>query len=135
MRVGAACGEGIYFAPDSGTSLGYCQSLPNLYPNSALGNNLQIIALCEVIKLPFNQEVTFEAEINAEDPETKSTKTLHGHLNDNGWCYTLTMNEACVTRFVFASFDNNVDINVVSNPPKNIPSLIQVLKKRANINI
>lgn len=125
MQVGAAHGPGIYFAPDSSTSLGYSQTFKNLYPNSKLGENLQVIALCEVINLPLGETMNITVDVHG------NKKKLTGFLKDHGWCLTLTMDEACIVRFLFVNLDRGV--NVVQNPPTKIPNLIQVLKMRANI--
>ncbi len=64
MSAGAAYGKGIYFATDSATSLGYCQSryhysssfagptaVPQAshWPKSMFGSRLTCLALCEII--------------------------------------------------------------------------------------
>lgn len=130
MGVGAAHGEGIYFAPESMTSLSYSRSFQNMYPGSQLGENLNIIALCEVIKLPLNKDVVFNATIDADGSKSR-TKTVRGVLKNHQWCYTLTMNEACIVRFLFVNLNQHA--NVINNPPQNIPNLNQVLKLRAHI--
>eukprot|EP01126_Amoeba_proteus_P050158 TRINITY_DN5905_c0_g1_i2.p1 TRINITY_DN5905_c0_g1~~TRINITY_DN5905_c0_g1_i2.p1 ORF type:complete len:489 (-),score=96.86 TRINITY_DN5905_c0_g1_i2:167-1447(-) len=49
MSTGAAYGNGIYMAQDSGTSLGYAAAA-NGWPNSMFGEHgLQCVAICEVI--------------------------------------------------------------------------------------
>ena len=50
----SACGAGIYLAKDSGYSLGYARQGENKWSKTSLGKNLSVIALCEVIKLPFS---------------------------------------------------------------------------------
>lgn len=130
MGVGAAHGEGIYFAPESMTSLSYSRTFQNMYPGSQLGENLNIIALCEVIKLPLNKDVVFNATIDADGSKSRF-KTVRGVLKNHQWCYTLTMNEACIVRFLFVNLNQHA--NVINNPPQNIPNLNQVLKLRAHI--
>ena len=131
QQNGAALGSGIYFAPESGTSIGYSRSLPNSYRNSYLCDNLQVIALCEVVNLPINKEVSVTVEIDSNDVTKKKTKTLKGSLNDHSWALTLTLEEACIVRFVFVNL--KAQVNVSSNPPRNIPTMNQVLKLRANL--
>lgn len=127
-KNGRAHGPGIYFAHNSGTSLSYATSGKNLYSNSKLDKNLQIIALCEVINLPLNTETQFVAKgLNGEKI------TLKGGLNDHGWCMTLTMNEASIVRFLFVNL--SVDVDVTRTPIRNIPTLDQVLRKRAHLDI
>ena len=50
MRVGQAYGAGIYLASNASTSSGYVVNSPNNYRNSSFGQNLTLIALCEVAK-------------------------------------------------------------------------------------
>lgn len=128
QQNGKAHGPGIYFAHNSGTSLSYATPGKNLYSKSELDKNLRIVALCEVINLPLNTKTNFVANgLNGEKI------TLNGSLNDHGWCMTLTMNEASIVRFVFVNL--SADVNVTSTPIRNIPTLDQVLRKRANLNI
>lgn len=96
---GAALGAGIYFARSSGTSWGYSQARHNGYTHSALGSKLHIISLCEVAPVPA--------------------------LKDHGWAHTLTNESACIVRFLFLGGGFNVD--TLSNPPTNIPTLQQIL--------
>lgn len=102
---GAALGEGIYFARDSGTSTGYCRACPNMYKHSILGADLNIIGLCEVVKVP--------------------------QLKDHQWAHTLTNEKACIVRFLFTN--GRISLDTVSNPPKNIPKLKDVLNYHANL--
>jgi poly [ADP-ribose] polymerase 6/8 len=104
QQNGAALGSGIYFARDSNTSCGYSRSGTNYYKKSRLGNNLMIIGLCEVAKVP--------------------------ELIDHGWAHTTVNEDACIVRFVFVGA--NFSYDTLSNPPKNIPKLRDVLKYHAN---
>lgn len=129
MEVGDAYGAGIYFAPDSRTSLDYARPSQNLFKASKLGKNIHIIALCEVINFPLNTDIDFDADVIVDGVHT--SRKLKGRLNDFGWCLTLTMNEASIVRFVFVNLQDYV--NVVDKKLENIPTLNQVLKCMANI--
>jgi hypothetical protein len=91
---GAAHGEGIYLAAEAGTSWGYSHPAPNKYRNSALGGSLHIISLCEVAKVP-DKGVKIDIQ-----PAGKPKMTCAGFLKEHGWCHTLTMEQACVVRFL-----------------------------------
>jgi hypothetical protein len=105
QAVGAACGAGIYMAPEAATSFGYVRTGQNLYTGSSLGRNLQILALVEVARVP--------------------------ELKNHGWCYTLIREEACVVRFLFVGTTQIVKWNVTLNPPQNVPTLAGILECRA----
>lgn len=100
---GAAHGEGIYLATNSGTSMGYSQAGSNLYKNSTIGQRLQCIALCEVAKMPNNI------------------------LRDFGGVKTLIDENACVVRFIF-TFSRNFQVDTFRNPLNKIPSLEEVVE-------
>ena len=82
MSHGSALGSGIYFAPDAGTSFGYCSSCQNQYKNSQF-KQYSPIALCEVAKVP--------------------------DLKNHGWAYTLRQENACIVRFLLigSTFSGN----------------------------
>lgn len=102
---GAVYGEGIYFAPESNTSVGYSRNGENGYKNSMFERHLSIIALCEIAKVP--------------------------DLKDNGWCQTLRVEEACIVRFLMVNFNGGSSYNVIDNQPTNIPTLRDILEYHA----
>jgi poly [ADP-ribose] polymerase 6/8 len=104
---GHAHGEGIYMARNSSTSWGYSRSSKNLYPRSALGKTLHLIALCEVAKVREGS-----------------------YLKDHGWAHTLTMEEACIVRFLMVGGEYTVD--VITTPPSYVPTLRDVLEFHAD---
>lgn len=103
MAHGNAYGPGIYFAHEARVSQGYAQSCQNTYGKSKLGKSLQILALCEIAKVP---------------------ELLH-----HGWAHTLTTEEACIVRFLLVNGDYDTD--VMKSPPQNIPKLKDVLNMEA----
>ena len=103
QRNGAALGPGIYFAKQSQTSFFYAPSAQNLYSKSLFGENIKILALCEVANVP--------------------------ELKNHGWAFTLTREEACIVRFLFVN--GNYDIDILKEPPKNIPKLNDILNAKA----
>jgi poly [ADP-ribose] polymerase 6/8 len=102
---GASFGPGIYFGKASSLSWGYSRAEPNKYQKSALGGNLQIISLCEVAKV-----------------------TNQG-LKDFSSLMTLTMEQACIVRFLMVQGSFNHD--VTSQPPRKVPTLNDVLEYQA----
>ncbi|EAY07014.1 UBA/TS-N domain containing protein [Trichomonas vaginalis G3] len=106
MLNGAAHGNGIYFARDSSTSIGYsshCDVSANTYINSRF-KIMTIVALCEIAKVPA--------------------------LKDHGWCHTLMQEEACIVRFLMLNLSRSIDI--INQQPQNIPTLRDVLEYHAN---
>jgi hypothetical protein len=75
---GAAHGEGIYFAPDANTSIGYCRGENGsmMKDDSFLGGGMKCLALCEII----------------DDGST---------IKDHGWCWTVRDDLKVMTRFFF----------------------------------
>ena len=104
QQNGAALGSGIYFARSSNTSIGYSRGFENPYRKSLLGNQLSIVSLCEVAKVP--------------------------ELKDQGWAHTCVNEDACIVRFLFVGPNFNRD--TIADPPKNIPKLRDVLKYHAD---
>lgn len=124
QQNGAALGEGIYFAKDSGTSWGYSRASENKYRLSKMGKQLHIISLVEIAKLPIGAEVT--ESIPCRDEKGKMiAKNVKGCLKDFKWAHTLTLEEGCVVRFLMVGGDFKV--NVLDDPPKNVPTLKEVL--------
>jgi poly [ADP-ribose] polymerase 6/8 len=120
---GAAFGPGIYFARNSSTSWGYSCAAQNNYRMSALGAQLQIISLCEVAKIsPKETSISIPRKSGANIACT-------GFLKDHGWAHTLTMEQACVVRFLMVGGSFHVD--VLNKPPKEIPTLKHVLERSA----
>ncbi|KAH0793074.1 UBA/TS-N domain containing protein [Histomonas meleagridis] len=131
---GSCYGKGIYFAKDSNTSWGYSQMKENNYRSSKLGKNLKVISLCEIANLPIGKEVTAKYEVRNKDG-TMQQKSVKGRMDShsNEWAYTLTIEEACVVRFVMVGGSFSVDVK--KNPPKNVPSLRSVLDYQMNQSI
>jgi poly [ADP-ribose] polymerase 6/8 len=126
MANGQCLGAGIYFARRASTSWGYSQPGKNPYLNSALGQDLQIISLCEVAKLPAKGAVTVELPPAAAGGKPR---VLTGALTNHDWAYTLTMEEACIVRFLMIgpSFERDC----TSHPLAKIPTLRDVLEFHA----
>ena len=101
---GACYGSGIYFARDSGTSIGYIREKTNPYKGTALGKNFNCIGLCEIAKVPEG-------------------------LRDNGWNHTLQDDKAVIVRFLLVNLEARVD--VLANPPFDVPTLRDVLEYHA----
>ena len=121
---GSVLGEGIYFARDSKTSWGYSRQAENRYRNSIIGKQLHIISLVEIANIPTGMDVT--VEIPCLDSSGKiMKKKVTGFLKDHKWAHTLTLEEACVVRFLMVGGNFNVD--VLKDPPKNVPTLKDVL--------
>jgi len=108
QRNGAIYGKGIYFADDSSVSWSYVRTSTNRYKNSMLGCNLDIIALCEVAKVP--------------------------ELINHTHCRTTVREEAVIVRYLIIG--NRFSVNLASNPPK-LPSKKEILEsliqKKKNI--
>jgi poly [ADP-ribose] polymerase 6/8 len=120
---GAVLGPGIYFAKDSVTSWGYSQAAQNNYSKSALGAQLQIISLCEVAKIS-------SKGTSVKIPrKSGASAACSGFLKDHGWAHTLTMEQACVVRFLMVGGCFQVD--VLNRPPSKIPTLKDVLERSA----
>ncbi|OHT07174.1 UBA/TS-N domain containing protein [Tritrichomonas foetus] len=121
---GSALGEGIYFARDSKTSWGYSRTADNRYRASQMGKQLHIISLVEIAKIPMGKNVT--VTIPCRDAEGNLTqKNVTGFLKNHQWAHTLTLEEACVVRFLMVGGDFEEDVLV--KPPRNVPTLKDVL--------
>lgn len=129
QQNGAVLGEGIYFARSSGTSWGYSKLSDNKYKSSVMGKQLHIISLVEIANLPIGKEVTIDVPCHTPDKKVRMKK-VSGVLKDHQWAHTLTLEEACVVRFVMVGGDFNVD--VLKNPPKKVPTLKDVLNYHAS---
>lgn len=132
MRCGAAYGPGIYLGKSSQISLGYSVGGPNPFKASTLGRNFSVIALCEVIKLPNKKEVTEKVYYRDPINGNRCQKNIKGALNDFDSIFTLTMEEACIVRFVVVNLQKCVD--VCSSPPK-LPTLVEVLEAHSEAHI
>jgi hypothetical protein len=124
---GAALGAGIYFAKEAATSWGYSQaSATNIYVQSDLGKVLTIVSLCEAAKVP-SRHVTVTLP---PKPGETGKRTVEGSLLDHGWAHTLTMEEACIVRFLFVG-GGGFTRDVVADPLKKVPTLRDVLEFQA----
>ena len=101
---GSAHGAGIYLAPSSATSWGYCTPIANKYRNSQFGTNFPLIALCEIAK-------------------------VH-ELKSHGWAYTLTEEKACMVRFLMIG---NFSVDTLANPPSKLPTMKDILMYHASL--
>ena len=124
MLHGSAYGEGIGLTLNSDTAIQYSLETPNQYPNSQLGKNISIVALCEVANLPNREMVSFDFDSVANG--NHQTCTLKGQIRKNDWNYMLTLEEACIIRYLFVNFDTKIDFE--KSPIPKIPT-IEDLKK------
>lgn len=116
----------IFMASNSQTSLGYTRGgRQNCTKGSKLGNWVSIISILEVIKLPSGQNVTEIVDVRDPQNGGRVKKKISGVLNDGGQVVTLTMEEACIVRFIIVNLENYFDIR--NNPPR-LPSINEVLK-------
>ena len=126
QRNGAALGSGIYFARASNTSWGYSQPSQNKYAASIFGKQLHIISLCEIAKIPSNDVSVQVPSLYAGQKDV----CVKGHLKDHQWAHTLTLEEACVVRFLFVG--GSFQIDTIANPPQHIPTFRDVLLLHAD---
>lgn len=112
---GSFYGPGIYLASNSATSLSYSSFGHNLWPNSLIEKDFNVIALCEII---------IDVMVKNAFTGKMETKTLEGSLKDKSGCFTLTMEEACIVRFVFTNFQQSVE-----SKPNEIPTFDQIVDK------
>ena len=96
MLHGAAYGPGIGLTPDSSFAHEYARETENKYPNSQLGNKISIIALCEVANFPDREEIFIKVDDN---------KILTGKISSHQLMYTLTLEEACIIRYLIVNTD------------------------------
>jgi poly [ADP-ribose] polymerase 6/8 len=123
---GAALGPGIYFARNSGTSWGYAKPAPNRYSASVIGNQVHILALCEVALVWKGGKPPKPSKGMGMGMGMARGQTGGGEgLADFGWAHTLTREEACVVRFLMIGGSDDVD--VVAAPPRQVPTLRDVL--------
>lgn len=128
QRNGAILGPGIYFSRTSQVSWGYSRVVPNGYRASTLGRSLQVIALCEVAKIPSTPvKEVFEFRRGSKG---LSKVKVEGALVDHTKAFTLTMEEACIVRFLMVGGGFSVD--TIANPPQHIPTLRDVLEFHAD---
>jgi poly [ADP-ribose] polymerase 6/8 len=126
---GAALGEGIYFARASSTSLGYVRPGQNRYQATSLPRQLSVIALCEVGKI--GADCTMSLPWRSPDGQ-RSFRQDSGFLKDHGWAHTLSVEEACVVRFLMICGGANFNVDVIENPPRGMPTPKMVLQMRLN---
>lgn len=93
---GAAHGAGIYFGKQASTSLGYCRnSKQTTWPASALGSNVYVLALCEVIN--------------------------NSKLKDVGWCLVCPEDTMVASRYLFVYCKGHgCDKEAASTPTINV---------------
>lgn len=100
---GNAHGDGIYLAKKLNTSINYNSSCPNKYKNSTyIGRNVNLIALCEVIKDP-------------------------SKLKDNDWCHVLTDEKNVIVRFLFNNIQTS-QYDTIEKPFRKIPAMKDIIK-------
>ncbi|KAK8895504.1 Poly [ADP-ribose] polymerase 6 [Tritrichomonas musculus] len=129
----AAYGEGIYLASDSSTSKNFSRSNSNPWNKSSLTDNLSVIALCEVIKLPFGATHRIEVDVKNRNTGEMERKTLVGFLKSHGdGIFTLTIEEALIVRFLFVNFKGNLNVN--NNPPTDLPTFGKFIDYRMKNN-
>jgi hypothetical protein len=87
---------------------------------------LKVLALCEVAKVP-DQDSTIEIP-----REGKRPLVVKGFLKDYGWTYLLTMEQACIVRFLFVGGDFLRD--TARWPVPKVPALRDVLEFQANVS-
>jgi poly [ADP-ribose] polymerase 6/8 len=121
---GAARGAGIYMAPDSGMSSGYCLVVPNKYPQSKLGQQLMIISLVEVACIP-NSNTSVDVVLR-KDQGGRNVHRVTGALMDWQDMFTCTMEAACIVRGMFVGALRESTRYDGSAP--NVPSLSTVLE-------
>jgi hypothetical protein len=128
-RIGHVLGPGIYFARNSLTSWGYSHPSDNNYKGSCLGKQLQMISLCEVASVT---EVEAGSSILHRTPSGNHMTSIRlvGGLRDHGVAHTLTMESACIVRFLMVGGSFSVD--VMNNPPSRVPTLRDVLDWQAS---
>lgn len=97
---GSTYGPGISLSPKTDQSIAYGREMSNKYPKSELGSKISIVCLCEVANLPNREEVSVKVDDN---------KTLTGELRFHEYSYTLTLEEACIIRYLFVNLDSKVD--------------------------
>lgn len=126
MRNGSAYGRGIALTLKSETAITYALERPNKYSNSNIGKSLSITALCEVANLPDRNMISVDVDSVVDG--NHQTKTLNGELRNNDWSFMLTLNEACIIRYLFVNLDADIDFNV--QPLTNLLTLEQALHSK-----
>lgn len=101
---GAWYGPYIYLATDASLSLGYTQTVENLYRNSMFGSSFTLIALCEVVP--------------------------NKCFKDFGHFATLQDDDAIIVRFVFpvseSDFCTHCSVNEIKS--ESIPTIDDVME-------
>jgi poly [ADP-ribose] polymerase 6/8 len=123
MAHGSACGAGIYFAADSGTSLGYISAGNNKYAASELRNPLSMMALCEVAQVPSKSK---DVPVTRSDGVVVTCKGfVKNHKGYGSAIVTCTMEEAVVVRILFVG---DLSYGLEGAMPQKLPSLREVLE-------
>jgi hypothetical protein len=119
QSCGAAYGSVIYLASSSSISLQYVRARENRYKNSKR-KNLSFIAICEVIKLPPGDlSVTVTRRSGAPVVVKRRLNAFKEGI------FTLTMEEACVVRFLLSGLERSYDL--VAEGLEGAPTLSQVI--------
>jgi poly [ADP-ribose] polymerase 6/8 len=126
---GAALGPGIYFARSSSTSLGYVRPGENRYQATTLPRQLSVIALCEVAKIGTNCKISLPWRSGNGEA---TFREVSGFLKDHSWAHTLTVEEACVVRFLMICGGAQFNVDVTVNPPGNLPTQRSILQMKLN---
>ena len=121
--------EGFYRFSNSKDQLAYANRESSLFAKSILGNSVGVVALCEVINLPKEIDVSVDVNIRNSKTGKNEKKVLNRFLKSHSWCFTLTTEQACIVRFVLVNLANCIDVLV--NMPTNLPSLADLLEVQA----
>jgi hypothetical protein len=108
-----------------------------------LGKDLTCIALCEVAKIPPGDQ-RIEVPVRG-----RNDVIVSGFLKDHEWAHTLTLEAACVVRFLlvqvanatrgigtfggFGGIGSRSGHDVLLNPPKKIPTVQRVIAHYASL--
>jgi hypothetical protein len=55
---------------------------------------------------------------------------VRGFLRNHEWAHTLTLEQACVVRFLLVTTGQFPPVDVLANPPKAIPTMRMVLDRK-----
>lgn len=119
IKSGATFGVGIYLYPQTSEAVKHIGPNENKYPNSQLGKQISILALCEVPDLPWGVDVTIQVE--------GQPKPINGILREFNSAFTLTLEQACMVRILLVNCD--ADVNVKTGIQK-VPTLSECLNSK-----
>jgi hypothetical protein len=114
-------------ATNSGTSLGYSRCGINHYTGSALGNNLMIMAVCEVAKISQN-DTTLNVQLRKEQGGNRQC-SVKGFLKDWSGIATCTMEAAVIPRFLLVG---SIPGYGLESGLRKVPTLRSVLEYQAS---